>query len=151
MFTDNSVYRLISVQIPMFWDAIKFACVKSDEVDEKNYSVYFNELLHALLSDKAQCFIMLDAGKILHSVAISRITTDSVLGRKELLLQCVYSMHTMSTEELMRNLKVLVDLAKKEKCDAVTFNSRNPRVWEMAKLSDCKERTRNFVYELGGN
>ena len=151
MFTDNSVYRLISVQIPMFWDAIKFACVKSDEVDEKNYSAYFNELLHALLSDKAQCFVMLDTGKILHSIAISRITTNPILGRKELLLQCVYSMHTMNTEELMRNLKVLVDLAKKEKCNAVTFNSRNPRVWEMAKLSGCKERTRNFVYELGGN
>ena len=150
MLINNTVYRLISVQIPLFWDAIKFACVKSDEVEEKNFPVYFNELLHALLSDKAQCFVMLDKDKILHSIAISRIITDPLLGRKELLLQCVYSMHTIEPTELMRNLSVLVALAKKEKCSAVSFNSRNPRVWEMAKLSGCKERNRNFAYELGG-
>jgi len=148
---NNSVYRLLAVQIPMFWEAIKYACIEADEVDKKDYANYFNDLLQALLSDKAQCFVILDKDRILHGVAITKIVTDKILLKKELTLQVLYSMRPVSDAELFRNLKILRDLAIQEGCFAVTFQSRNPRIWEMAKISGCTERNRSFIYEVGGN
>ena len=78
MLTNNSIFRLLPVQIVPFWEAIKFACKEADEVKKEEMSNYFNELLQALLSDKAQVFIVLDDKRILHSIAITRITFNKV-------------------------------------------------------------------------
>jgi len=147
---DDIIYRVLSVQIPMFWDAIKFACIKADEVPTEYMSDYFNELLQDLLSDKAQCFALLDEKKILHSIAITKIILNKMLNRKELVIQCFYSMYPIKDMELHRNLKVLYDLAVKEECKAITFTSRNSRVWQMAEISGCSEQFRSFIYEMGG-
>ena len=151
MLTNNFVYKLLSVQIVHFWDAIKYACIKADEVDEKNLASYFNELLQALLSDKAQCFVILDEQRILHGIAITRITVDKVQDKKEVLLQAFYSMRTVSDVETRKYFNILLELAKKESCTGITFSSRNEKIWYMAGLVGCKEKNRNFTFELGGN
>lgn len=150
MLTDKRIYLLPAEQIVLFWEAIKFACKQADEVNKEDYGRYFNELLQASLSKKAQCFVVLDQAKVLHNIAITRLTTDKVLQRKELFLQCLYSMSIMSEIQLREYFNFIAEFAKQEKCSTIVFNSRNYRVWELAKLVGISERYRSFEYRIGG-
>ena len=53
------VIKLLSKQVPTFWEAIKVGVVRADEVKEKDLQPYLNELLQALLSDKASSLLMI--------------------------------------------------------------------------------------------
>jgi hypothetical protein len=148
----DKMYRLLPIQIVRFWDAIKFACKQVDEVKEEDYPNYFNDLLQALLSDKAQCFVVLDENRILYSIAITRIVADKIQNRKELNIQCLYSMKPWTDEAAKRYFAFTVQFAKQVECTAVVFSSRNPRIWDMArKEGSCVERTRTFSFTVGGD
>jgi hypothetical protein len=150
MLTDNTIYKLLSPQVVQFWDAIKYACIKADEIEDENISEYFNELLQALLSDKAQCFVVLDSSKVLHGIAITRIVIDKMLSKKVLHIQCLYSLSMMDNSSLQKYFNFISDFANREKCSSVTFHSRNPRVWDIAKVVNAREKYRCFIYKLGG-
>jgi hypothetical protein len=141
--------RLLPTQISAFWETIKYGCVKADEVREEDMPRYFNELLHALLNDKAQCFVILDEQKILLGFFITRIIVNKFSGRKELFGQIFYSMRSIIDEEAIKYVNVLSQFAAKEDCCAFTFSSRNFRIWELAKVTGCEESSRNFELMLG--
>lgn len=149
MLTNNTIYRLLPTQVVPFWDAIKYACAQADEIKKEDAGNYFNELLQALLSEKAQCFIVLDNEKRLHSIAVTRIVTDKVQFQKELYIQCLYSMSAWDDESTRRYFYFVSQFAAQEGCKAVTFSSRNPRIWDIARITGCTERHRTFVYNLG--
>lgn len=148
MLTNNRIYRLLPAQIPFFWDVIKYCCEKADEVDKEDMPSYFSELLQALLSEKAQCFIVLTEEKRLVQIGITRVIVDKVIGSKHLFGQCMYSWDRLSEEDLTRFYSFLLEFAEKEKCTAFTFNSRNPRMWELAKMARCTEKHRTFIYKI---
>ncbi len=150
MHTDNMIYKLPATQITYFWNAIKFACVQADEVDKESMADYFNELLQALLSDKAQVFIVLDSKRILHTIAVTRIVFNKVTLRKELYIQCLYSMTPMDNTAAIKYFTFAAEFAKRQECKFVVFNSRNPRIWELAELNGCKEQYRSYALNLGG-
>lgn len=150
MLTKHNIYMLLPVQIPMFWEAIKYSGVHADEVDPKDYAAYFNELLHALLSDKAQCFVVLDENRILCSLFITRLFQDKAVDKKKLQIQCLYSMSTMTNDEANKYLAFIIKFAKKESCVEVMFNSRNSRVWELAEATNCVMKSRTYAYIIGG-
>ncbi len=150
MLTNNTIYRILPTQVIQFWDAIKFACTQADEVNKEDMPDYFNELLQALLSEKAQCFIVLDEKKILHSIAVTRITLNKISFKKELYIQCLYSLSKIDNASLAKYFAFLVEFAKKAECVTVTYTSRNSRVWEIAHFVGCVERYRSFEYKLGG-
>jgi hypothetical protein len=150
MLTDNLIYRVPAPQIPVFWEAIKFACSKADAVEEKFYVVYFNELLQALLSDKAQCFVALDEKRILHRIVITRTMYDKLKGDTELVIQCMYSMTRMTDEEIQKYFAFAISTAKSLGCKRITWKSSNPRIWEWAELVGCFPQTRTYMFELGG-
>lgn len=150
MNTKDKIYRLLPTQVPRFWEAIKFSCMKADNVMPKDMSAYFNDLLQDLLSDKAQCFVVLDDKKVLHSIAVTKIMTDKLFRRKDLFIQCLYSVKTMNDESLAKYFSFITQYAVQEGCHAISFNSSNPRIWEIAKTINCSEQYRNFVYPLGG-
>lgn len=150
MLTNNSIFRLLPTQIVPFWDAIKFACEKADEVKKEEMPNYFNELLQSLLSDKAQVFIVLDSKRILHSIAITRINFNKVQQRKELLIQCLYSMTTMDDASVVGYFSFIAEFAKQEGCEMILYNSRNPRIWQIAAVLGCTELSRTFAFNLGG-
>lgn len=143
-------YRILPGQVPYFWEAIKFTVVKTDEVDESSRPFYFNELLQALLSEKAQCFVVLDINKILNAILLTRIIIDRVSQQKELFIQNLYSMKTVSDDNLRFYFNFIKKFAVKEDCRVLTFNSRNPRIWDIADVVDCYERYRSFACKVGG-
>lgn len=150
MLTDNFMYRVPAPQIPMFWDAIKFACSKADNIEAELYRPYFNELLQALLSDKAQCFVVLDSDRILQRVIVTRIVQDKLRGDSELMIQCMYSMTKASYEDVQKHFAIAVDTAKSLGCKRLTWKSSNPRIWEWAEMVGCFDQTRIFSFNVGG-
>lgn len=150
MLTNNFMYRVPAPQIPMFWDAIKFACSKADNIGEDLYSAYFNELLQALLSDKAQCFVVLSNERILQRVIVTRIVQDKLRGDSELMIQCMYSITKASYEDVQKHFALAVSMAKSLGCKRLTWKSSNPRIWEWAEMVGCFDQTRIFSFNVGG-
>ena len=140
--------KLISTQVVDFWEVIKFAVTRVDEVDSKDLQLYLNELLHALLSDKAQCFVRLSKDRILIALYITRIRTDKITGKKYLFIQNVYSFKATIDETWTQDADFLKEFAKKEKCSYLSFYSRNKRIWELGEMVGFKERYRVFNFRL---
>lgn len=148
MLTNRKIYRLLPQQIPYFWNAIKFCCQEADGLQEKGMSAYFNDLLQSLLSEKAQCWVVLDEKKTLISIAVTRIVVDKVWQRKELLGQAMYSVETGSFDEYRRYFTFLAQFAKQEGCEYIIFNSRNPRMLEIARQCGNVERHRTYEFKV---
>ena len=90
--------KLLATQIPTYWELIKHIVCKVDEISEKDLQPYLNELLHALLNSKAQCFINLDDKKIVIGVLITRLMIDKITGEKYLFIQNAYSFKAADSE-----------------------------------------------------
>jgi hypothetical protein len=144
------IYRLLPVQIPYFWEAIKFACVEADSVREENRASYFNKLLHALLNSKAQCFIIMDDNRVLNAVMITKLITNVNTDQKELFIQCLYSLKMMDNSSMQSYFNFIRQFAEHEDCKAIIFSSANPRVWQLAEAVGFTELDRSFALRLGG-
>jgi len=150
MLTDKSIYKLLPFQVPRFWDAIKYACIKADMLRPDEYGNYFNELLQELLSDKAQCFIILDKNKVLRTIAITKIIVNKISATKELYIQATYSMAMLRDDEAKEYINILLRFAHQEGCKRITFTGTNWRAQQVAEMLGFTERYRSYVYELGG-
>jgi hypothetical protein len=144
------IIKLLALQIPIFWETIKFVAKKVDEIDDKDLPSYLNELLHALLCDKAQCFVILDDKRILVAMAISRILGNKVNRKKYLYIQCLYSFKVINDDMWQDGLDLMRKFAEKEKCSYISFDSRNPRIWDIGGLLGCYEAKRTFTLNIGG-
>lgn len=143
------VIKLLSAQIPAFWENIKFACKQADEVEEKDYQAYFNELLQMLLNEKAQCWVRLNEKRELQAMLITRVLLDKITDKKCLFLQCLYSFNVVDKEVWHREFLLIKAFADTEKCTRITFDSKNPKIWELAQSVGFKEHHRNFIFEGG--
>lgn len=142
------VIKLLSVQIPNFWEAIKLAVVKADEVDEKDQQSYLNELLHALLNDKAQCFVRLDDERKLIGILITRIMENKQSGEQYLFLQVLYSWQFQKPETWLKEFEIVKDFAKSTNCKYLSCTSNNKRAWEIYASIGLTEQSRQYTYRL---
>jgi len=142
--------KLLSIEISKHWELIKFAATTADEVDEKDLQPYLIELLHAILSDKAQCWVRIDEDRNIIALLITRVIADKITLDKSLFLQCVYSFSKVPIEIWQKDFDLMIQFAKKENCKNIKFNSRHLRIWEMVKTFGCREAHRSFIYDIGG-
>ena len=136
-------------QIVLFWDLIKYSCKNADMVQPQNYQIYFNELLHALLSDKAQCFVRLSEDRKIIAVLITRIIGNKITGEKSLLLQSMYSFKVVPQEIWEDNFNALLNFATKKDCKKITFDTSNKIIADRCLKIGCKEITRTYEYNIG--
>lgn len=142
------IVKILPTQVPAFWNAIKFATTQADEVDNKDMQPYLNELLHALLNDKAQCFVGLDDKRTLIGILITRISIDKITGEKFLLLQSVYTWEKLEDQIWRDTYDLFRSFAIKEGCKELLCNSRNPAIWNKVEKLGFKEKTRTFVLRI---
>ncbi|MDP2159444.1 MAG: hypothetical protein Q8K02_03110 [Flavobacterium sp.] len=138
------------MQIPSFWETIKFCCVQADEVESKDLQPYFNELLHSLLNEKSQCFVKLGDDKTLLALSVTRILIDKITGQKSLFIQILYSWKRFEDKEWQEGFNFIKEFAEHEQCKYIYFEPRNPRIWEMAEFLGCQESNRKFIFNIGG-
>jgi hypothetical protein len=140
--------RLLPAQITKFWEIIKFAATKADRVEQENLPYYLNELLHSLLSDKAQCFFKLDENRVLTSVIITKILIDKNSNKKYLSIECLYSFKRVDNQEWVDTFDILKKFAKSEKCEYISGISNNKRAWEIGELGGFRELNRKFILKV---
>ena len=143
---ETSRIKLLASQIVQYWELIKYVTVKVDEVDEKDLQPYLNELLHALLNNKAQCFIELNDKRNIVGVCITRLAIDEITGEKYLFIQNVYAFQAANDETRGQDFDFLKDFARKEQCAYISFQSRNKRIWELGISNGFKEKNRTFEF-----
>lgn len=140
--------RLLPSQVPRLWNQIKYAASNADRVNERDLPKYLTRLLHALMSEKAQCFIRLNEDRTLMAVVITRILIDDMTGDKSLLIQCLYSFQGVPDQEWKEDMDIVELFAQKTKCKKILSYSNNPRVYELTGQLNFEERYRCFVKNL---
>jgi len=75
---------------------------------------------------------------------VTRIITDKFASIKELHIQCLYSIATMTDEDLINHFAFIRDFGKSQGCSSITYHSSNPRIWEIASMLGCLEQYRSF-------
>ena len=146
--------KLLSLEIPKYWETIKAAAATVNQIPEKDLPLYLNRLLHALLNDKAQCFVRVtgtgDKRRII-AVLLTRIVGDEITGEKSLFIECLYSYKVVSDERWIREMDIVKKFAEKANCKRITFYTRNERMFEIAQLLGFKERFRCFEIPMNVN
>jgi hypothetical protein len=142
------VVQLLTTQIPLFWEAIKTAVVKADEVPEKETSGYLVEMLLDLLSSKTQCFVRQDEAFNIQSILVSRMLVNRVTGKATAEIQCLYSFVEIKTERWVNEFDVVKKYYTGLGCQSIEFLSKNPRVWQLAKQIGFAEAARKYRIEV---
>ena len=117
------VVRLSPIQIPEYWDAIKFAATHADRVRKRDRELYLSRLLHALLSGTAQCFFRISDERKLLAVEITRITEDEVTGEKSLFLNCLYTFQSVPEDTWKSDMEYIKRFASEQGCKFITTYS----------------------------
>jgi len=120
-------------QVPKLWNNIKFAAEKTGDLTDEDRPGYLLNLLHDLLSSKAQCIIGRDSKGKLSSIAIIRITYNDVTNEKVVHIESLYSFEHTDIEFWKMGLGLVEKFARKNNCKAITGRSTNPRAIEIAK------------------
>lgn len=139
---------LIPKDIPYFWEVIKKATKEANEVDEKNYATYFTELLHALLSSTAQCFVRLDENRVLEAIAITRVLADKDKQEKYLYVETLFSYQLRQADIWQQSFELMKRFAKNEGCSYIGCQSRNPGAWKIFNYLGLTEVNRTFALKV---
>jgi len=124
--------RLLCTQIPKFWDLIKYAMQQVERIGVDN-DERFNELLAQLLSDKAQCFVKY-LGEEVAAVMITEVHEEKISLKRTLFIRLLFAFKLMGNSmDWQSDFSLLKDLAKKEKCSEIAFESNNSRVVDIGK------------------
>lgn len=141
------IVRLIANQIPHHWELIKFALDKvSDEGTTERKRAEAVDILHDLLSNKAQAWVRLDDNRTITSVFVTRITTNRLNpDEKYFGINCVYSFRGAQNDTWEEDWKLFKDFAHGEGCTYIYFRSHNRRIWELAEMMGCEEKHRTYA------
>ncbi len=142
--------KLIPVQIPRFWEAIKFTCKQSSDMSGGELLSYLNNLLQDLLSSKSQCFVRFsdNGDRTLLALLISSIQINRVTTRKYLYLHGVYSWKLQDRSVWGNDLAFVERFAREESCDYILFESNIDAIWEITSQIGFYESTRVFRYDI---
>lgn len=144
------IIQLLPQDIPRYWDAIKFACKKVDEIDEEHMPAYMNELLVALLNSQAQCFVRIsDDRKELQALVVTKILHNAQWDEKYLYVQALYSWEIVEENIWQRDIDFIKAFAKREGCRYVGAMSRNKRAQDIMQMIGFSEYTRIYALRLG--
>lgn len=141
------VVRLLSVQIPQFWEVIKYALQQVERFGVDETEERYNKILAALLNDKSQCLMMYEEGAV-KAVMITEIVEDLVTSKRVLNIRCLYAFKAVGNETWEDNFKLLTDLATGSGCYKITFETNNARVESLGKMVGFTRKSINMEYEV---
>lgn len=140
--------RLLSTQIPQFWEYIKYALSQVERFgsDDESLGAY-NRVFASLLNDKSQCFLMQN-DKGLKALMITEIMEDLITSKRTLNIRCLYAFTPVTNEEWRSDIGVLLDVAKVAKCSKIIFQTSNARIEGIAKMVGFTQRSINMEMEV---
>jgi len=133
------IIRLLSAQIPQFWEIIKTVGVMTDAIEEENRPRYFVELLHKLLNDRAQCFVRLDDSRRVTLALITEKMFNSVTLKSHISIEAVYAFSKTPDSEWTEVFENVRKFAKNVGCDSVHGRSTNKKAIDICMANGFVE------------
>jgi hypothetical protein len=145
------IVRLLSSQIPSYWEHIKYASVTANGMqDSAVKEEYCRNLLCNLLSGKYSCWVGTDDSReFIKAVAITKIYKDAG-DIHHMLIDAVYVYDATSDTEKFRFIGNVKEFAEEIGCKNVMFNTGNPSIIKAAGRLGFNEAYRVYTAELGG-
>lgn len=141
---------LVPDQIPRFWEAIKFAAINAEMVEEKYRDNFLNRLLYLLLSSRAQCFVRLSEDRKLQMIGLTSIQVDPIRDEKTLFAYSLYSFEKVPGEVWIKDLENLKDWAKASGCKTLTAWTNNDKSITLFNMLGWKKRFDLFILDIPG-
>lgn len=120
------------IQIPKFWEAIKFSAVKSDAIQEEHLNYYCINLLQDLLSGKKACLVEQDENLNVVFVVLFSINIEPLTGVKYFFVANIYSFQNHGLDAWKELFNDAHKIARQAGCAAFAVNTSNPRAIEVA-------------------
>jgi len=141
------IVKIISNQIPQFWEVIKLSALSSGGISKKYEGAFCNELLQSLLSDKSQCFVYLDEARVLKGIAITQLKAE-IFGERKILE--IKQLYFEDVDKAVFDLlyEYVCRFAKDMGCTFVGFDTIDKRLWDIIESSNLKEYKRYYLNEL---
>lgn len=142
--------RLLSTQIPQYWEYIKYALAQVERFgsDDESLGAY-NRVFAALLNDKSQCFVMSDEDGTPKALLISEIYEDQIRDIRSMHIRCLYAFKVVTDlDEWGNSFAVVRKIAEGLGCKRVTFQTRNARIVQIGKSVGFNEKSTNLELEI---
>lgn len=120
---------LNAMDIPAYWEAIKYASSKTDDITEKSRNAYFNKLLADLLSGNVQCFVRVE--DTLDSIVLAKVLYSEQQDERFLHIITLFSWSFKTQQEWEHDFNTLVSFARNNKCTRIDAVSNNQRAIEL--------------------
>jgi len=140
--------KLLSTQIATYWELIKYAALRSMQIEDRYLQGGLIWLLHELLSDKAQCWFRIDDQRNVIAVVLTQMQIDKSINTKSLHVLALFSYRYVPIEEWQRGFDLLKEFGRKEQCNNIIFSTNNPKMMEIDKALGCEQTYTSFVYDL---
>ena len=112
------IIKLLPQQIPEYWETIKSSTSKSVSID-------YGTLLHELLNEKIQCWVVFNESKSVQALALTRIEANKDTQKKQLHIISFISFALSNNAIYEEGMKLLLDFAKKENCESIVSDIYN--------------------------
>jgi len=139
--------QIQAVQVPKFWEVIKFAAVKSDGIEDDVMQTYCLTLLQDLLSGKKVCFVGQKEEKI-SFVVIIEIKFDNLRGYNYLHFLNIYSFFPQDDKIWKEGFTDLYKIALATKSKMIVGESGNDKIDYLAHLIGINVISKKYVYYL---
>lgn len=136
--------QIQAIQVPDFWEVIKFAAVNSDHIEEQHIEYYCLELLQDLLSNKKICFIAQKE----EFVVILEFKVDKMRNMKYLYFNNLYSFKHQTDAIWEEVFSDFYKIAKAADCKAIMGDSNNDKVAEINKNLGTLCLSKKYAYYL---
>ena len=123
------VNKLLQIQIPQYWELIKFALKQVLRIKDEYATEVYNKVLAALLNDKAQCFVKRDGSNV-QAIAITEIREEPFTKRKTLWIRCLYGFSSATPINWDVDIKLIKECAKEWGCYKIMLDTPFDKVAE---------------------
>ena len=145
------IIKITPDQVTKNWEMIKYALVHGDLLDEAHRQAVLNEVLHALLSETAQCFFRLDSkNRQIIAIMITRIKVSNRNLDKYLYIQCIFSFRQVDIIEWQTDWNYIKFFAGDNKCKYIQADSINHKIIQLMNNLGASEIYRTFKYTIMG-
>ncbi len=134
-------------QVPNFWEAIKFAAIKSDGIEEEYVEYYCLELLQDLLSSKKICFVAQEGTEVLFVVLVE-FRVDKMRNMKYLYFNNLYSFAAQDEKVWEQVFADFYSIAKAGDCKAIFGDSGNKKIEDMNNTLGTSCISKKYAYYL---
>jgi hypothetical protein len=140
--------KLLPDQIPQFWEAIKYAAVKAEGVEEENIPYYVNNLLYMLLSNKATCLVKLNNERKFIGLTIVQVVNDEARNGLTMFQRVVYAYESSSLDDWKDTIKEFKKFAISLGCKYWSGWASNEQMAKICELAGGKRQATQYVIKL---